>query len=150
MMPWTAIGGSDVALRSDDLLLTTPTDEDESCKRDGGAARQINVAMAKWFFALKDDRPFPEFRGSAAEPAWDILIDLYMGELLGRRTSVTSACIGSRVPPTTALRHLNALCEAKRIERLPDENDARRCWLRLSPEAVRAIDRYLGRAGRFP
>ena len=54
--------------------------------------------MIKWFIALKDARPIAEFRGCTAEPGWDMLLDLYLGELMGRKTSVTSACIAARVP----------------------------------------------------
>ena len=38
------------------------------------------------------------------EPAWDILVDLFIHQSRGKRVSVTSSCIASRVPPTTALR----------------------------------------------
>jgi len=38
------------------------------------------------------------------EPAWDILLDLFIAAKERRRVSVTSACIGSAVPSTTALR----------------------------------------------
>lgn len=103
----------------------------------------IKLAMVKWFIALKDSRPLPELRGCTGEPGWDVLLDLYLGELLGRKTSVTSACIASGVPPTTALRYVNALCDAGQIERDRDENDARRCWLKLAPHMREEIDRYL-------
>ncbi|MBW8753714.1 MAG: winged helix-turn-helix transcriptional regulator [Sphingomonadales bacterium] len=108
---------------------------------DGSAPAKLE--MVKWLFSLKDNRPFPEFRGSGGEAGWDTLLDLYMGELAGRKTSVTSACIGSRAPPTTALRYVNALCDAARVERHRDENDARRCWLQLAPAVREEIDRYL-------
>jgi DNA repair protein RadC len=109
----------------------------------GSDSTSAKLAIVKWLFSLKDNRPFPEFRGSGGEAGWDMLLDLYIGELAGRKTSVTSACIGSRAPPTTALRYVNALCETRRVERHRDENDARRCWLRLAPDVREEIDRYL-------
>ncbi|WP_148649254.1 hypothetical protein [Novosphingobium barchaimii] len=32
------------------------------------------------------------------EPAWDMLLDLYVRQIDGKKTSVTSACIGACVP----------------------------------------------------
>jgi hypothetical protein len=103
----------------------------------------VRLAVAKWFFALKGARPFAEARESAGDLAWDILMDLYIGELTGRKTSITSACIASGAPPTTGLRYVRALCEEGRIERDRDEKDGRRCWLRLAPAVVEEIDAYL-------
>lgn len=103
----------------------------------------VRLVVAKWFFGLKGARPFAETRDSAGDLAWDILMDLYIGELTGRKTSITSACIASGAPPTTALRYLRALCEAGRIERDRDVKDGRRCWLRLAPTVVEEIDAYL-------
>ena len=103
----------------------------------------VRLAVAKWFFALKGARPFAEARESAGDLAWDILMDLYIGELTGRKTSITSACIASGAPPTTGLRYVRALCDEGRIERDRDEKDGRRCWLRLAPAVVEEIDAYL-------
>jgi hypothetical protein len=132
MTPWVAVAESEHSHSGDDAR-----------PEHGNGVPRVKLAMVKWFISLKDSRPIPEFRGCTAEAGWDMLLDLYHGELLGRKTSVTSACIASRVPPTTALRHVNALCDAGRIERDRDENDARRCWLRLAPQVRDEIDRYL-------
>ena len=35
------------------------------------------------------------------EPAWDILLDLYIANVENKPVSVSSACIGSAAPPTT-------------------------------------------------
>ncbi|WP_156839397.1 MarR family transcriptional regulator [Novosphingobium aquimarinum] len=40
------------------------------------------------------------------EPAWDILLDLFIAEKERRRVSVTSACIGSAVPSTKVSRSI--------------------------------------------
>jgi hypothetical protein len=44
-----------------------------------------------------------------AEPAWDILLDLYASTAEGRKLGVRGACRATCVPPTTALRYVNAL-----------------------------------------
>lgn len=67
------------------------------------------------------------------EPCWDILLDLYDANRLGKAISVTSACIGASVPPTTALRWMNVLIQRGHIERHDDPTDARRSFLQLTP-----------------
>ena len=66
------------------------------------------------------------------EPAWDILLDLYASETEGRKVSISSACVASAVPATTALRWLNALNEFGLVGRVPDASDARRFNLELT------------------
>lgn len=66
------------------------------------------------------------------EPAWDILLDLAVHEGQGRPLSVTGACIGSGVAPTTALRWVNVLEKKGFIQRSPDPLDHRRVYLILT------------------
>lgn len=67
------------------------------------------------------------------EPAWDILLDLAVHEGQGRPLSVTGACVGSAVAPTTALRWVNVLEKKGFIQRSPDPLDHRRVYLTLTP-----------------
>src|SRR5690606_9764038 len=46
-----------------------------------------------------------------ADPAWDMLLDLFAARLEQERVSVSSLCIASAVPPTTALRWIRTLTE---------------------------------------
>jgi hypothetical protein len=41
--------------------------------------------------------------GLFADPAWDMLLDLYAAEIEEQPVSVTSACIAAAAPATTAL-----------------------------------------------
>ena len=59
---------------------------------------------------LRDDA-FGPIAGQFREPTWDILLDLYLAAAKGRPVSVSSACIGSGAPQTTAIRHLAELTE---------------------------------------
>ena len=47
-----------------------------------------------------------------ADPAWDMLLDLTAARAERSRVSVTSLCIASGVPPTTALRWIAQMTEA--------------------------------------
>jgi len=78
------------------------------------------------------------------EPAWDIMLDLYVAAAQDKRIAVTSACIGSAVPATTALRWIKILEDRGLIEREVDEVDARRTFVRLSPRGCDLMEEYLG------
>ncbi|NBC36325.1 MarR family transcriptional regulator [Novosphingobium sp. FSY-8] len=80
------------------------------------------------------------------EPAWDMLLDLYVAEKKQKRIAVTSACIGAAVPPTTALRWIRILEDKKLVIREVDKEDARRTFVRLSPLGCERMDAYF--AGR--
>lgn len=75
------------------------------------------------------------------EPAWEILLELYAAELAGRRESVSSLCIASAVPATTALRCLRLLEEGVWIRRHNDPADRRRYFVELSEPGREAMQR---------
>ena len=77
-----------------------------------------------------------------ADPAWDILLDLFEAELEQRRVSVTSVCIASQVPPTTGLRWLQTLEHKGLVVRNADPLDARRFFVELTPSARTALRRW--------
>ena len=69
------------------------------------------------------------------EPAWDILLDLFIHGERGQSVSVSSACIAASVPPTTALRWLDCLVDEGLIVRVPDKKDGRKVFVRLTERA---------------
>lgn len=77
-----------------------------------------------------------------ADPAWDMLLDLTASRLEGKRVSVTSLCIASGVPPTTALRWIGQMVDAGLFVRLSDGTDKRRAFIDLSEKALQAMARY--------
>ena len=83
-----------------------------------------------------------------ADPAWDMLLDLTAARAEDKRVSVTSLCIASGVPPTTALRWIGQLTAAGLLERVEDESDRRRAFLALSDAAADAMARYFAEVGR--
>jgi len=76
-----------------------------------------------------------------ADPAWDMLLELYAAELEHLRVSVSSLCIGA-VPPTTALRWINALECKGLITRTPDPLDRRRVFVSLTRETVKSMEKF--------
>ncbi|HUQ12693.1 MAG TPA: winged helix DNA-binding protein [Novosphingobium sp.] len=83
-----------------------------------------------------------------ADPAWDMLLDLAAARAEHTRVSVTSLCIASGVPPTTALRWIGQMTEAGLLERVEDETDRRRAFIALTDKAADAIARYFAELGR--
>ncbi len=80
------------------------------------------------------------------EPAWDLLLDLFIAARERKRVPVTSACIGAAVPTTTALRWLAILESRGLVLRDDDASDARRIFVRLSPEAYAKMAEYFARS----
>lgn len=83
-----------------------------------------------------------------ADPAWDMLLDLTAARVEHVRVSVTSLCIASGVPPTTALRWISQMTDAGLLERIEDETDRRRAFIQLTDKAVDAMSRYFYELGK--
>jgi DNA-binding MarR family transcriptional regulator len=83
-----------------------------------------------------------------ADPAWDMLLDLYAAELEHRQISVSSLCIAAAVPPTTALRWIGTLNEAGLFDRKADPSDRRRAYIALSESARHGMERYVAAVKR--
>ncbi len=81
------------------------------------------------------------------DPAWDMLLDLTAARAEHTRVSVTSLCIASGVPPTTALRWIGQMTEAGLFQRVEDEADRRRAFVALTDKAADAMARYFAELG---
>lgn len=77
-----------------------------------------------------------------ADPAWDILLELYAASLAQYRVSVSNLCVGAAVPATTALRWIKQLEDDGLIARTPDPMDGRRHFLMLSNKGLGAMNSY--------
>lgn len=82
-----------------------------------------------------------------ADPAWDMLLDLTAARVEHVRVSVTSLCIASGVPPTTALRWIGQMTDAGLLQRVDDETDRRRAFITLTDKAADAMARYFAELG---
>ena len=84
-----------------------------------------------------------------ADPAWDMMLDLYAAQLEGRQVAVSSLCIAAAVPPTTALRWIGHLEKRGVIERSTDPNDGRRIYIGLTQDAALKLREFLKSAHRI-
>ena len=88
-------------------------------------ARALRFDLFKW--------------GLFADPAWDMLLHLYLKELEQQRVAVSKLCTASYAPETTALRRIDQLEREGLITRHKDHLDARRVWVELSPAGSSAM-----------
>lgn len=77
-----------------------------------------------------------------ADPAWDMLLELYAAALTQRKLTVSKLGERSGVPMTTALRWIRTLEKEGLIERGYDRLDGRRVFLILTPQGINAMAAY--------
>lgn len=77
-----------------------------------------------------------------ADPAWDILLELYAASLSQYRVTISRLCECAAVPPTTALRWIGNLESSGLVERRADPTDGRRVFVSLSSTGQQSIEAY--------
>ena len=130
----------------DDLPVNQQADNRPRPRRAG--LQPPHVALAERMYRarrLRDNYLPGELFG---DPAWDLLLDLYVAQIEGRDIGVTSACVASCVPMTTALRWIGLLEEHALIERYDHPLDRRVHYLRLTSDGIRRMQAYLAQAER--
>lgn len=73
------------------------------------------------------------------EPAWDILLDLFVNFVRGQRVGVSSACIAADIPTSTALRWIGVLVSKGLVERRDQQHDLRVTEVRLTKSGYRSM-----------
>ncbi len=102
----------------------------------------VNAAYVRTMIAERRQRDefFPE--NLFADPAWDMLLELYAASLDQQRLSITNLCVSAAVPPTTALRWIGTLEATGLATRRSDPLDARRVFMSLSATGQEAMEAY--------
>lgn len=77
-----------------------------------------------------------------SDPAWDMLLELYLSEIVQRRVTISGLCLASKAPSTTALRWLSFLESKGLVDRTSDPLDKRRYFISLSVKGSQAMDEY--------
>jgi DNA-binding transcriptional ArsR family regulator len=119
-------------------LAERPQDTRVGDEPPAGLARAVQIEICNR--ALRSSVFDPDF---FCDPAWDMLLDLFLQQSLGRRVCVSSLCIASGAPSSTALRWIRALEEADLVERSRDPADGRRIFVRLTAAGHAKIAGYL-------
>jgi FixJ family two-component response regulator len=77
------------------------------------------------------------------DPAWEMLLDLVLAKIEGRRVPVSSACIASGAPMSTALRLVGRLVDEGVLCKQPDLTDRRRHFLMIHHRFEVPLLKYL-------
>ncbi|MEW6257455.1 MAG: response regulator [Pseudomonadota bacterium] len=124
-------------------------DEEAQAEMENGSARStLTTARPNYLRALvaaRADRDAIFQAGLFSDPAWDMLLDLAVAEATGRPISVTSLCIASGAPTTTALRRIEDLKDAGLLDRIPDPQDRRRVLVHLTEEGRKRMEAFVQR-----
>jgi len=80
------------------------------------------------------------------EPAWDMLLDLFIHKAGGRRVSTTSLCMGGNVPQSTGLRYIARLEEEGLVYRFTPPDDQRLVLVDFTPNGFRRMRDYISNA----
>jgi DNA-binding MarR family transcriptional regulator len=74
------------------------------------------------------------------DPAWDMMLDLYLSDQRGREVGVSSLCLAAHAPTTTALRWIALLEKEELIVRRSAPRDRRLCLLSLTEKGSAAME----------
>ena len=85
-------------------------------------------------------------RAIFAEPAWNMLLALYLADDDGRPVTASGLSEWSGCPPTTGLRWLRLLESERLVRRRPSATDRRMCFVELTSRGREALDRYFAEA----
>ena len=132
--------------RTADGAPAVPTAETEPVIVDAAPpAPPLMLARARRAFAARRRRQqvFGERADIFGEPAWDMLLDLYIALHEDKPVTVSNACLSSGAATTTGLRWVATLAERGLVERIPDPKDGRRFFVRLTAEASALVERSL-------
>lgn len=109
--------------------------------------------IATWWLKARRMREDMFGPGFFADPAWDILLDLYTADARGECVQTSSLAFAARVPHSTAIRWAKIMTSAGLIDRHADPQDARRVHVKLSISARALMDEYMARlcqSGQVP
>ncbi len=108
--------------------------------------RAVTVAFAHRILGLRHLRDKMLGEDLFSDPAWDLLLHLYVRNAAGLRVAISSLCRSARVRPTTGLRWINLLADAGLLVKADDPADARRVFVGFAEGADETMHALLARA----
>ena len=130
-------------------MLAAISEQEMATKRDEDGKIPITVPLVRAIIRARRTRDEHFARGLFADPAWDMLLDLFAARLQGEAVSVSSLCIASAVPQTTALRWIKVLTDQGLASRIDDPEDGRRVFVELTDSAAEAMEAALNASLRI-
>ena len=112
------------------------------------SAEMLSAARRLWVARRVRDRIFgPDM---FPDPAWNILLDLFIAGEEGRNVTIKSACVAGGVPQSTALRYIAHLIETRYAVRTQHPSDARSAYLKLTDRGRGRMAEYLSLTATCP
>lgn len=93
------------------------------------------ISPRDWAIYLLAMRRLRDLPGSArlfGDPAWDILLEVYVAQGDGKPLNVSSASAAGALPMATGIRWLRVLAHEGLLQRTADVNDRRVSWVTLT------------------
>ncbi|AUX69606.1 hypothetical protein CHX26_08960 [Porphyrobacter sp. HT-58-2] len=109
-------------------------------------AARVERAVEAAQKALRDRQVRTDFVGNAemfGEPAWDIMLDLFIRQAQDENVSIKAACMSPGAKSSTVLRWLNVLEMNDLVRCEADPSDSKRYLIRLTPAGYEGMLRYL-------
>ena len=78
-----------------------------------------------------------------ADPAWDMMLELFLARLQGRRLATSELARLANVPVTTSLRWIDKLEADGWVRRVPDRHDLRRIFAEISSRGFDTMRSWL-------
>ncbi|MGI4747118.1 MAG: hypothetical protein ACRYGI_10620 [Janthinobacterium lividum] len=124
---------------ANDEQATIGLDRTNGSGNQGHAEFPIDTAHIRKVLRARSQRRKSDLGFLLEWPSWDMLLDLVATKLEGQHVSVSSLCLSSGAPQSTALRKLSLLEGNGLVVRYVDGNDRRRICLTLTDEAVAIV-----------
>ena len=78
-----------------------------------------------------------------ADPAWDMMLDLFAARVVGEQVAASSLFVAANVPQSTALRRIRHLVDDGLFVASLDPHDGRRTFVRLSDALFERVGAFL-------
>lgn len=111
--------------------------------REGSDFDATSVGLAVMLIRFRQERAkhYPELK--FADPAWDIMLDVFVAAARGKHLSVGDLAVGSDLPTSTALRWSDYLVKQGVVDNVDDPNDKRRKLMSMNPAQLSRISALL-------
>jgi DNA-binding MarR family transcriptional regulator len=104
------------------------------------------VQVAKRIKAIRDSRAALLDASLFGEPAWNMLLALYIAAGERYALSISALCAESGAPASTAARAINRLLELKMVRRVPNPSDNRSAYIELAQDTLGKLTELLENA----
>ena len=110
---------------------------------DQHAQRESLVKRARTVFEARQLRSRFFSPSIFGEPAWDVLLVLYIADASDARQTVGKLAASIRLPPSTVLRWVGYLEKERLVERQPHPTDRRVTFIRLLEKGRASLEAYM-------